>query len=110
MLSQAIIHPCLHVAEIEVFQDPHGFAYFSISFLPVVEHEVIDPEYLRSDTLTYLASGIALPSLQRDVYAFILGDGRKKIPGKNHIFAPTTINKTYTLPKKIQDTSNAVLL
>jgi len=83
----------LHVAETEVFQDPHGFAYFSTSFLPVVEHEVIDPEYLRSDTLTYLTSGIALPSLQRDVYAFILGDRRKKIPGNNHIFAPTTINK-----------------
>ena len=63
---------------------------------PKIEHKVLDINQLRSSQLTYLASGIALPSLQDNVYAYILGNGAKKIPGNNQTFAPTTINKKYT--------------
>ena len=86
----------LHVADKESFQDPHGFAYFATNIHPKIEHIVLHPEELRSHRLTYLASGIALTSTQQNVYAFILGNGAKKIPGINQIFAPTTINKEYT--------------
>ena len=86
----------LHVHNNESFQDPHGFAYFATNIHPKIEHIVLHPEELRSHRLTYLASGIALPSTQQNVYAFILGNGAKKIPGINQIFAPTTINKEYT--------------
>ena len=100
----------LHVDDEETFQDPHGFAYFATFIHPEVEHLVIDPISLRSSTLTYLASGIALPSLQQNVYAYIMGNGEKKIPGENHTFSPTTINKRYTPPNTEQTTSTSVLL
>ena len=100
----------LHVADEETFQDPHGFAYFATFIHPTVEHLVIDPINLRSSTLTYLASGIALPSLQPNVYAYIMGDGEKKIQGQNHIFAPTTINKRYTTLGNEETRSSSVLL
>ena len=100
----------LHVADEETFQDPHGFAYFATFIHPTVEHLVIDPINLRSSTLTYLASGIALPSLQPNMYAYIMGNGGKKIQGQNHTFAPTTINKRYTTPGNEETRSSSVLL
>ena len=68
----------LHVANRESFQDPHGFAYFATSMMPILEHTIIDDQSFSSHTLIYVASGVALPSLQHNVYAFVLGDGGKK--------------------------------
>jgi hypothetical protein len=92
--KQLYIH-ILHVASRESFQDPHGFAYFAIALYPTIQHTVIDSQFLRSNTLIYVASGVALPSLKENVYAFVLGNGEKKIPGEHHVFSPTIINKTH---------------
>ena len=89
----------LNVAQQETFQDPSGFAYFKATINPVEEHLILDKEKLDSIQLSFVASGIALPSLQEGVFAFILGDGRKKVPGENHIFSPSIVNKNYTVPK-----------
>jgi len=86
----------LHVDNEASFQDPHGFAYFATSMMPILEHTIIDDQSFSSHTLIYVASGVALPSLQHNVYAFALGNGGKKIPGSAIIFSPTTINKTYS--------------
>ena len=86
----------LHVDNQASFQDPHGFAYFATSMKPITEHTIIEEQSLSSNTLSYVASGVALPSLKNNVYAFVLGNGGKKIPGDHVIFSPTTINKTYT--------------
>ena len=86
----------LHVANKETFQDKNGFAYFETSLNPKIEHPIIDREHLRSLTMEYISSGLALPSLRENVYAFILGNGEKKVPGNQLLFSPTTINKTYT--------------
>ena len=64
--------------------------------MPILEHTIIDDQSFSSHTLIYVASGVALPSLQHNVYAFVLGDGGKKIAGHAVIFSPTTINKTYS--------------
>ena len=89
----------LNVAQQETFQDPSGFAYFKTTINPVEEHLILDKEKLDSIQLSYVATGIALPFLQEGVFAFILSDGRKKVPGENHIFSPSTVNKNYTVPK-----------
>ena len=68
----------LHVDNEASFQDPHGFAYFATSMMPILEHTIIDEQFFSSHTLIYVASGVALPSLQHNVYAFVLGDGGKK--------------------------------
>ena len=99
----------LHVASKQKFQDPHGFAYFHTNIHPKIEHSVIDIDNLQSQTLTHIASGIALPSLQQNTYAFVLGNGEKKVPGDNHTFSPTTINKRYT-PTNNQLISNRSVL
>ena len=65
----------LHVANKETFQDKDGFAYFETSLNPKIEHPIIDREHLRSLTMEYISSGLALPSLRENVYAFILGNG-----------------------------------
>ena len=67
----------LHVDNEASFQDPHGFAYFATSMMPILEHTIIDDQSFSSHTLIYVASGVALPSLQHNVYAFVLGDGGK---------------------------------
>ena len=72
------------------------FPTFETSLNPKIEHTIIDHEHLRSLTMVYISSRLALPSLRENVYAFILGNGEKKVPGKNQAFSPTTINKTYT--------------
>ena len=76
----------LHVANRESFQDPNGFAYFAITLHPSIQHTVIDTQFLRSNRLIYEASGVALPSLNENVYAFVLGNGEKKIPGEQTYF------------------------
>ena len=63
---------------------------------PITEHTIVEEQSLSSNTLIYVASGVALPSLKTNVYAFVLGNGGKKIPGEHVIFSQTTINKTYT--------------
>ena len=68
----------LHVAHRESFQYPHGFAYFTTSMHPNIEHVVLNPVLLKSTTLTYVTSGVALLSLKYNAYAFILGNGQKK--------------------------------
>ena len=99
----------LHVAHGESFQDPHGFAYFTTSIHPNMEYRVLDPVLLRSKTLTYVASGVALPSLKYNAYAFLLGNGQKKVPGNSHIFSPTTINKTYAMETNSVTTTSVLL-
>ena len=69
----------LNVAQQETFQDPSGFAYFKTTINSVEEHLILDKEKLDSIQLSYVATGIALPSLQEGVFAFILGDGQKKL-------------------------------
>ena len=97
----------LHVANKESFQDKNGFAYFETSLNPKVEHSITNHEHLSSLTMIHISSGVTLPSSRRNIYAFILGNREKKIPGKNQLFSPTTINKTYTLPSNtLTDTSN----
>ena len=86
----------LHVANKESFQDKNGFAYFKTSLSPKIEHSIIDNDNLRSQTMIYISSEVVLPSLRENVYAFILGNGEKKVSGKNQGFSSTTINKTYT--------------
>ena len=93
----------LHVANRESFQDPNGFAYFAITLHPTIQHTVIDTQFLRSNRLIYEASGVALPSLNENVYAFVLGNGEKKIPGEHNVFSPTIIKRSHR-------TSNSVLL
>ena len=72
----------LHVANDATFQDPYGLAYFNTETFPKHEHIVIDAENLSTLALTYETSGIALPSLQPHVFAYILGNGEKKFPGE----------------------------
>ena len=100
----------LHVANDATFQDPYGFAYFSTETLPKNEHIVVDAEDLSTMALTYETSGIALPSLQPHVFAYILGNGEKKVPGNRVIFSPTIINKRYTIPMHEDNLIEPVLL
>ena len=84
--KQLYIH-ILHVASRESFQDPHGFAYFAIALHPTIQHTVIDSQFLRSNRLIYVASGVALPSLKENVYAFVLGNGEKNTRSTSCIFS-----------------------
>ena len=83
----------LNVDNEEAFQDPHGFTYFSTSMFPKKESIAVDVENLSSLALTYVTSGVALPSSQAGKFAFILGNGEKKVSGNYIRFYPTTINR-----------------
>ena len=71
---------------------------------------MVDAEDLSTMALTYETSGIALPSLQPHVFAYILGNGEKKVPGNRVIFSPTIINKRYTIPMHEDNLIKPVLL
>ena len=86
----------LNVADEATFQDPCGFAYFTTSTLPKKEHIILDDQYLNSIALTFVAAGVALPSFQPGLFAFILGCGQKKVSGQKHLFSPTIFNKRHT--------------
>ena len=92
----------LHVANDATFQDPYGLAYFNTETFPKHKHIVIDAENLSTLALTYETSGIALPSLQPHVFAYILGNGEKKFPGETILFSPSTINKRYTATEEYE--------
>ena len=99
----------LHVSARETFLDPCGFPYFQASLHPRVEHVVLDPQRLCTVSLTYDSSGLALPSLQGGVFAFILGNGYKKIPGERNTFSPTIANRRYTCSTESSNRSSVLL-
>ena len=85
--KELFIH-ILNIADEPTFQDPCGFAYFTTSTHPKKEHRIIDHQCLNTIALTFLATGVALPSVKTQTYAFILSTGEKKVPGEKNSFSP----------------------
>lgn len=82
----------LDVAHAASLQETFGYSYYPVSQEGQLIGDFTDlSKMITSTGYTYKGSGVALPR-GTGTYAFLLGNGSKKVDGLNHPFSPSGIN------------------